>query len=174
MSAAIPIIPRAQTTGEDGLYDVWLPVGYQYCRSIISTVGVIPGTGEWASSMMAESHSRGIKVRTWTPMYQSNAQSRIEADVTIFGVRDGIADAQRASGKCKRYDVILIACRGILEMNRGQPPCETSVDQLPARSPGKSVCGAAGNNSNATSELSHQKWFRRQCSAGFCQRLAPL
>ena len=92
-------------------------------------MGVIPVTGDWASSMMAESQQRGVEVHTWTPSLRSGeTRSRVEADYTIFGVRWGIADAERASGRCKPEGIILIACRGMLGTNRGQPPCETRDD----------------------------------------------
>lgn len=55
VSAALASVPRAQRSGEEGRYAIRLPRGYEYCRSRIRTISVVPATGDRASVMSARS-----------------------------------------------------------------------------------------------------------------------
>ncbi|MGO7969855.1 hypothetical protein ACC705_02475 [Rhizobium ruizarguesonis] len=124
--AALVSVDRA---GEEGRYVIRLPAGYQYCRSTIQTISVVPATGDRASVMGASSIKEGVSVYTWTPKRNlGEGETWIEADYTIIGVREDIADAQRVAGRCKPYGRTIISCRGASGTNKGQPSCGTVKD----------------------------------------------
>lgn len=129
VSAALAALPQAQRAGEEGRYMISLPTGYQYCRSRIQTISVVPATGDRASVMGASSRENGVGVYTWTPKQGlGKGRSWVEADYTIYGVRAAIADKERQAGKCKPFGTTLISCRGATGVNKGAPACSTVSD----------------------------------------------
>ncbi len=120
---------HALREGEEGRYSIALPPGYEYCRSRIQTKAVVPPTGDRASVLGARSTKDGVSVYTWTPRSgESGASSWVEAEFTIYGVRQDVADYYRAGGVCRRHGQVLIDCRGAAGVNKGMPACTTAVD----------------------------------------------
>ncbi|MNV65393.1 hypothetical protein D3C71_1580850 [compost metagenome] len=129
VSAALASLPKADRAGEEGRYTIALPDGYQYCRSTIRTISVVPATGDRASVMGAKSTQRGVDVYTWTPRQGlGGGRSWVEADYTIYGVKDSLADRERQAGECRPSGSTLISCRGAKGTNKGQPSCGASSD----------------------------------------------
>ncbi|PTE11764.1 hypothetical protein C9427_03480 [Mesorhizobium helmanticense] len=129
VAAALAAVPRVSREGEEGRYTIELPAGYQYCRSKIRTSSVVPATGDRASVMSASSFQNGVHVYTWTPKRGIvEGRSWVEADYTIYGVRDDLAEKRRIEGKCRPHGKQLIGCRGARGTNKGQPSCGTVED----------------------------------------------
>ncbi len=129
VTAAVVAIPRAERKGEEGFYTFALPKGYQYCRSAIETVSVVPATGDRASYMSASSQKSAVAVYTWTPKQGAGkGRSWVEANLTIYGVSDSAADANRAQGRCRPIGQKLIECRGAKGVNKGLPACGRAAD----------------------------------------------
>lgn len=128
VTIAMAAVPTANRKGEEGFYSISLPSGYQYCRSSIRTISVVPATGDRASVMSANSNALGVGIYTWTPRRGfGEGRSWVEADYTVYGVRNDIADKYRISGVCRAYNQQLVNCRGATGINHGQPACG-SVD----------------------------------------------
>jgi hypothetical protein len=129
VSAAMAAIPVAKREGEEGHFSISLPKGYEYCRSAIRTISVVPATGDRASVMSATSTKSGVGIYTWTPKQGfGSGRSWVEADYTLYGVVEESGDKYRQSGKCKPYGKQLIACRGARGVNHGQPACGSVAD----------------------------------------------
>lgn len=129
VSGVMATVPHANRTGEEGHFTIALPVGYEYCRSKIRTVSVVPATGDRASVMSASSIKNGVVVYTWTPKRGlGQGRSWVEAEYTVYGVRGGLAEQHRNNGKCRPYGKQLIGCRGATGENKGQPACGTVED----------------------------------------------
>ncbi len=129
VSAALALIPKAERVGEEGRYTYQLPTGYKYCRSEIETVSVVPATGDRASVMSARALDNGIGVYTWTPRRGlGDGRSWVEANFTIIGVRDDLAQRYRTAGTCKPVGNLVIDCRGAKGVNKGKPACGTVRD----------------------------------------------
>jgi hypothetical protein len=125
------IVDGAAAYGEEGHYDYRLPAGYQYCRSTVSPISVNPATGDKASVLGATVYQQGLGVYTWTPRKPVfGGRSWVDADFTIIGVQDALADQDRAKGLCKPNtpNRVIISCRGASGVNHGQPHCATVND----------------------------------------------
>lgn len=140
VTGAMAAIPTASGGGEDRYYEVALPAGYQYCHSHIEFTSVNPPEGARASVLGAWTQKSGVKINTWTgkrPVFDGR-RSWIQADLTIMGVRDDMADTARLTGTCKPYGVptagfnttvTLINCRGDRGVpTHGQPLCRPATD----------------------------------------------
>lgn len=128
VSGAMAAVPVASRSGEEGRYSIKLPKGYEYCRSRIKMISVVPADGNRASVMSASAKKDGVDVYTWTPRRGlGEGRSWVEAEYTIIGVKGRMANTYRTSGKCKAYDRQLIGCRGNGSNSHGQPECR-SVD----------------------------------------------
>ncbi|NTX18025.1 hypothetical protein [Burkholderia cepacia] len=116
--------------GEESYMTYALPQGYEYCRSQIRTISVVPNTGDRASVMSASANNDRVDVYTWTPR-QNMGQGRswVEADFTIIGVNNIVANQYRAAGKCNgSVQHQIVSCRGGSGVNHGQPACGTIQD----------------------------------------------
>lgn len=129
VSAALASVPRAQRRGEEGRYSIRLPSGYEYCRSRIRTISVVPATGDRASVMSARSNRTGVGIYTWTPRRSwGRGRSWVEADYTVYGVREDLANRYRQVGTCNPPGKILISCRGARGVNHGTRACRSVRD----------------------------------------------
>ena len=127
ITSAAALIDQKKT-GEEGNFSYKLPNGYQYCRAKVETVSVVPAEGDRASLMNVRGSAQGVGVYTWTPVLPvGQGRSWVEADFTIVGVRDGLADQYRKTGQCKaKY--ITADCRGAKGVNKGLPACGVITD----------------------------------------------
>lgn len=129
VKAALAAVPKASRKGEEGRYQINLPGGYEYCRSRITTISVVPATGDRASVMGVTATQNGMSVYTWTPKKGfGGGRSWIEADFMIIGVRSDLGNNYRASGQCRSYNRTIISCRGARGVNKGQPACGSVQD----------------------------------------------
>ena len=129
ISAALASVPSAQHHGDVHLYSLALPSGYQYCRSAIQTVSVIPATGDQASLMTAVSMRNGVKISLSTPNRgPGQARSWVEATYTVYGVKNDVALAARTKGTCRFPGKTLASCQGAHGFNKGMPACRTMKD----------------------------------------------
>ena len=129
VTAFLAVIPQNQIIGEETRTRYELPPGYQYCKSKVETISVIPATGERASFMSATRRGNGIDVYTWTPrLPPGQGRSWVEANFTIMGIKD-FSLAQAAG--CvfplgsEKY---LLECRGASGVNKGLAACSTYTD----------------------------------------------
>lgn len=128
VTSALASIPRAERKGEEGFFDFHLPAGYSYCKSNIAVVSVVPIDGRRASLLSASSNPRGVSAYTWTPRRNpGQGRSWVEANFTIMGVKDALAEKEYAAGTCKRPGSTVINCRG----NGGgdRPACGVATDK---------------------------------------------
>lgn len=129
IASALADVPQVVRVGEEGRYTIALPPGYEYCRSRTRTRSVVPATGDRASVLGARSTKDGIGVYTWTPRSgEFGARSWVEAEFTVYGVRQDVADLYRNTGICRRHGQTLISCRGATGVNKGTPACGTVMD----------------------------------------------
>lgn len=129
VSAAMASIPGPQYSGEDANFRYNVPSGYQYCRALIRTISVTPASGDRASVMSAGNDKNGVHAYTWTPRQGlGGGRSWVEAEFTIYGVRNEIADQMRAKGTCRAFGKPLINCRGAKGVNKGMPACGQASD----------------------------------------------
>ncbi|SDY99773.1 hypothetical protein SAMN04487939_11190 [Lysobacter sp. yr284] len=129
ISAALARVPAPRRAGEESWISIELPTGYQYCRSSIRTISVVPASGDRASVMGATSNPRGVGVYTWTPKGKfGDGRSWVEAEYTVYGVRDDLAERKRAQGACRPIGGELISCRGARGVNKGMPACGLKED----------------------------------------------
>jgi hypothetical protein len=119
----------AQTSaGEENNFSFPIPDGYQYCRAKIETVSVVPASGDIASFMSITGTASSVDVYTWTPRLPvGQGRSWVEADFTIVGVRNELAEQYRARGVCNaKY--VRAECRGATGINKGSPACGIITD----------------------------------------------
>ena len=129
VKAGVAIVSEAKKDGEEGRFFISLPSGYQYCRSEIETISVVPATGDRASVMGATSARNGIGIYVWTPkLPPGSGRSWVEAKYSVYGVRDEIADEQRLNGKCRQFGLVVVNCRGARGTNKGMPACGNTRD----------------------------------------------
>ncbi|MBB4218867.1 hypothetical protein FHT79_006089 [Rhizobium sp. BK212] len=129
VAAALAAVPKVDRNGEEGHLSIALPSGYEYCRSRIQPKSVVPATGDRASVMSARSTKDGVGIYTWTPRASiGGGRSWVEADFTIYGVREDVAEQYRANGTCREPGATLISCRGAKGTNKGQPACGNTSD----------------------------------------------
>lgn len=127
ITSAVAQIQKSRN-GEDGDFHYILPAGYQYCRAMVETVSVVPKTGDKASLMSITGSNRDVRVQTWTPrLGLLDGKSWVEANFTIVGVRDKLAQQYRSNGVCKdKY--LRAVCRGGSGINNGSPACGVITD----------------------------------------------
>jgi hypothetical protein len=117
--------------GEESWVGITLPTGYEYCRSAIRTVSVVPATGNRASYMGVSADKPGLSVYTWTPKRNiTEGRTWIEADFVVTGVKTDVAQKYRESGKCNANALprTVVACRGASGVNNGVNHCGTYND----------------------------------------------
>jgi hypothetical protein len=126
VTAAMALIPPPKHVGEASYFSISLPGGYQYCKAHIQTISVVPATGDRASLMNVSTNVSGVAIYTWTPR-QGLGQGRswVEADFTVIGVRNDLADKYRAAGTCQPYGKLIVSCRGARGINKGLHYCAT-------------------------------------------------
>lgn len=114
-----------QNRGEESWTTIALPIDYEYCRMKISTISVVPATGDRASYMSVAAHPTSVGVYTWTPRQGlGKGRSWVEADFTVIGVGKWVADKYRAEGKCNSSkEHAVVSCRGASGTNHGQSAC---------------------------------------------------
>jgi hypothetical protein len=130
VSAVFLLVPKAERKGEEARFYLRLPQGYEYCKSSIKTLSVMPPTGKRASTMGATSTNDGVRIATWTPRQGlGKGRSLVDAKYTIYGVRNDLATQARAAGKCREPGKTLISCSGARGVNRnGLPACGAAED----------------------------------------------
>jgi hypothetical protein len=117
--------------GEESWVGISLPAGYEYCRSAIRTVSVVPATGDRASYMGVSADKPGLSVYTWTPRRNpGEGRSWVEADFVVTGVKTAAAQKYRESGKCNANALprTVVECRGASGVNKGVNHCGTYND----------------------------------------------
>jgi len=117
--------------GEESWVGIKLPTGYEYCRSAIRTVSVVPATGDRASYMGVSADKPGLSVYTWTPKrHVGEGRSWVEADFVVTGVKTAAAQKYRESGKCNANALprTVVQCRGAAGVNKGLNHCGTYND----------------------------------------------
>lgn len=130
VSAAMAAIPRAESRGEESWFEIYLPQGYEYCRSKIETTSIVPATGDRASLMAAKARTDHVYIYTWTPVQGlGDGRSWVEARYTVLGVRKALAADARSNGTCRsNQDALLIDCRGATGVNKGLQACGVAQD----------------------------------------------
>lgn len=130
VSAAMAAIPKPKSQGEESWFEIHLPQGYEYCRSKIETVSVVPATGDRASLMAARARVNHVYIYTWTPRRGlGGPRSWVEAKYTVLGVKQSLAEQARQAGTCRsNKDVLIIDCRGATGVNNGLPACGVAAD----------------------------------------------
>jgi hypothetical protein len=127
-TAAIAILSGDKPDdSEEGHFGVTLPKGYMYCRSKIHMISVVPADGKRASIFSASSTDTGLSIYTWTPKRGvGQGRSWVDADVTVYGVRNEKVKEEQTVNRCKMPGKNLINCRG----NGGgdRPGCNSVED----------------------------------------------
>lgn len=94
------VLVSVERTGEEGRYLIILPANYPYCLSTIQMMSVVTAMGDRASVMRASSIKKGVSIYIWTPERNlGEGRSWVEAEYTIIGVRNEIAEAERLAGR---------------------------------------------------------------------------
>ena len=93
---------------------IGLPQGYQYCKSQMRMVSIVPNDGPRGSTFLGRVDPTSVYVETWTPVQGIGAgRSWVEAEMTVLGVRSGIAEQSYRDGTCNRPgNRHIFYCRG--------------------------------------------------------------
>jgi len=117
-----------KSAGETSYFDMRLPEGYQYCRSKVKTISVVPATGNRASFMIVNARPNGLVIQTWTPKrHWGQGRSWVEADLEVTGVKKDLAAHYQETKQCLAEPLPkeIINCRGSRGVNHGQKACTT-------------------------------------------------
>ena len=100
--------------GEGANMRLSLPPDYVYCKSEMRMTSIVPHDGPKGSTFFSQVEDNGIYLETWTPALPSgDGRSWVEADVSVLGVAQGLAEAKYADGTCVRPGGrYLFFCRG--------------------------------------------------------------
>jgi hypothetical protein len=120
---------KNERRGEEHFITFQLPAGYQYCGAEISFTTVSPLGGDKVPTFEAASTKNGVGVYATTPRLNDGRRSMLEVPVTIYGVRDSVAEEARKTGRCKAVDKSLVNCRGwscqrVVDIGVNRPPTQ--------------------------------------------------
>lgn len=111
---AVAALLSSTPQGEGTESNIHLPSGYSYCRATISLVSIVPHDGSRGSTLLARADAAKLNIQTWTPVLPlGQGRSWVEANISLVGVRDYLAEQSYSSGKCVRPESrIFLYCRG--------------------------------------------------------------
>ncbi len=94
--------------------NIKLPPGYSYCKSSLHTTSIVTHDGPRGSTLLARADPRSLNVQTWTQVLPpGHGRTWVEADISIVGVSDALAEASYNNGSCFRPgNRIFLFCRG--------------------------------------------------------------
>ncbi|MGR9503666.1 hypothetical protein ACU8MW_08110 [Rhizobium leguminosarum] len=128
VSAALAVVGGSKPDdSEEGRFTISLSAAYVYCRSQIHMISVVPADGKRASVFSAASNEHGMSFYTWTPKRPvGGGRSWVDADVTVYGVKEGLAKQAQAEKKCSPWGRTIEDCRGNGTGDR--PECKSVND----------------------------------------------
>lgn len=131
-AAAETIVPALSHNiqGEETRTTLTLPAGYVYCHASVNPISAVPAGGDRASHLSVNARPNGIGVYTWVPRSGvGGGNTWMEADFSVVGVRQEVADKYFADGRCKQTTAEreILVCRG-RDGGKGLPGCKPTVD----------------------------------------------
>lgn len=101
-------------SGEGTTVNVSMPSGYQYCKSQMNLVSIVPYSGPRGSTLLITTHDEVYHIETWTPVLNlGEGRSWVQAKFSVTAVQNSKAQSAFANGTCFRGGKRnILHCRG--------------------------------------------------------------